>query len=102
MSTHTHESMSVKDVLRSPAEAIKHIAPDEVVDTVMAIPDRVKTELRERPYRTLAVAVGVGIGIGVVASSRVARFLIWNLGGYAATELARRGAKRYLERVLAA
>ncbi len=102
MTTHHHESMSVKDMLHSPVEAIKHIAPDEIVDTVLAIPDRVQTELRERPYRTLAVAVGVGITIGVVASSRVARFLIWNLGGYAATELARRGAKRYLERVLTA
>ena len=102
MTPQNHPSMSVRDMLHSPVEAIKHIAPDEIVDAVLAIPDRVETELRERPYRTLAIAVGVGIGIGVVASSRVARFLIWNLGGYAATELARRGAKRYLERVLTA
>jgi len=94
--------MSSSDRLQSPVEALKQLSPSDVIDAVAEIPRRFESELREHPYRTVAIAVGVGIGIGAVASSRVARFLLWNLGGYAATELARRGAKRYLERVLTA
>lgn len=100
MNAATEASHPVRDALHHPVDVLKHIAPADVVDKVVAAPERLRAELRDHPVRTLAVAVGVGVGIGVIASSRVARFLVWNLGGFAVTELARRGAKRYLEHVL--
>lgn len=102
MNVTSEPSTSAREALRHPVEALKHVAPSEFVETLAAAPDRLRAELRDHPLRTLGLAVGLGVGIGVIASSRVARFLVWNLGGYAATELARRGAKRYLEHLLAA
>lgn len=58
----------------------QHTAPEGHLGAVV---ERPRTELRERPYRTLAVAVGVGVGIGALASSRITRFLVKNLGSFA-------------------
>lgn len=91
---------TASDVLHHPLDALRSVVPDDAMRMVTELPARLETELRERPYRSLAVAVGVGIGIGALASSRITRFLVTNLGGFVLTELARRGAKRYLEQVL--
>jgi hypothetical protein len=99
-SSNGHEASS--DALHHPIEAIKALVPPEAMRVVHELPERLRTELRERPYRTLAVAVGVGIGIGALASSRITRFLVKNLGSFALAELARRGATHYLTRALSA
>ena len=99
-SSNGHSTSS--DALHHPIEALKALVPPDTMRVVNDLPDRLRTELRERPMRTLGVAVAVGVAIGALASSRVTRFLVLNLGSFALTELARRGAKQYLGRMLTA
>ncbi|MDO9022812.1 MAG: hypothetical protein Q8S73_27720 [Deltaproteobacteria bacterium] len=99
-SSNGHHASS--DALHHPIEAIKALMPPETVRVVQQLPEQLRTELRERPYRTLAVAMAVGVGIGALASSRITRFLVKNLGSFALAELARRGAAQYLTRALSA
>lgn len=103
MDTTEHDASdehTASEVLHHPLDALKSVVPDDAVKLVTDLPARLEAELRERPYRSLAVAVGLGVGIGALASSRITRFLVTNLGGFVLTELARRGAKRYLEQML--
>lgn len=89
------------DVLHHPLDAIRSLVPPDTMRVVNDLPRRLQTELRERPYRTLGVTLALGVGIGALASSRVTRFLVMNLGSFALTEMARRGASQYLQRLLA-
>ena len=94
------DAPTASDALRRPLDALRSVVPADAVHMATDLRARLETELRERPYRSLAVAVAVGVGIGALASSRITRFLVTNLGGFVLTELARRGAKRYLEQAL--
>ncbi|MDB4928875.1 MAG: hypothetical protein JWM10_1359 [Myxococcaceae bacterium] len=99
---HSSNGPDASDALHHPLDALKSLVPADALQVVTDLPERLRTELRERPYRTLAIAMGVGVGVGAMASSRVVRFLVMNLGGFALTEIARRGAKQYLERMISA
>jgi hypothetical protein len=99
---HTNDGHAASDAIHHPIDALKALVPADALQVVTDLPERLRAELRDRPYRSLAIAVGVGVGVGAMASSRVMRFLVMNLGGFALTELARRGAKQYLERMLSA
>jgi hypothetical protein len=99
---HSNNGHDASDAIHHPLDALKSLVPPDALQAVTDLPERLRTELRERPYRSLAIAVGVGVGVGAIASSRVMRFLVMNLGGFALTELARRGAKQYLERMISA
>jgi hypothetical protein len=100
-----HTSDASSDALHHPIEALKTLVPPDTRRAVEGLPQRLRTEVQEHPYRTLGVAlglgVGIGIGIGTLASSRLTRFLAKKLGGVVAMEIARRGAMQYLEHALA-
>lgn len=93
------------DPLHQPIEALKTLVSPDTRRLVEGLPQRLRTELQEHPYRTLGVAVGLGVGLGIgigaMASSRLTRFLAMKLGGVVLMEVARRGALQYVERTLA-
>lgn len=105
MDTSRHSSNgehTSSDALHHPIDALKSIVPADALEAVSNLPQMLQTELRERPYRSLAVVLAIGVGIGALASSRVTRFLVMNLGSFALTEIARRGAAQYLNRLVTA
>ncbi len=100
-----HSADASSDALHHPIEALKTFMPPETRRVVEGLPQRLRTEIQEHPYRTLGVAVGLGVGLGIgigaLASSRLTRFLAMKLGGVVLMEVARRGALQYVERTLA-
>jgi len=73
------------------------IDPQAIVDGAKRLPEIIRREIQENPYRTLGVAAGVGFGVGALFSSRIARVLLVTAGGYALNEVARTRIKRFLD-----
>lgn len=75
------------------------IDPQAIVDGAKRLPEIIRREVQENPYRALGVAVGVGFGVGALFSSRIARVLLVTAGGYALNEVARTRIKHFLDEI---
>jgi len=71
----------------------------QLVDKAKELPSIIQTELRDNPYRLLAMVAGVGFGVGAVLGSRIGRVLLLTVGEYALTETLRSQAKKFVSNI---
>jgi hypothetical protein len=60
---------SVADILWNIGKEVDTLAESPVSDVVNHIATRIRTQVNENPYGTLAAAFGIGFGIGALKSS---------------------------------
>ncbi len=63
-------------------------------DTVLNLPDTLRTNIQERPVATLGAFTALGIGVGVVFGNRVLRSVLITALGQTAIELGRDYVRR--------
>ncbi len=86
-----------EDGRRLAARVAEKIDPKAIVDGAKRLPDIIRREAAEHPYRALGVAMGVGFGVGAVLSSRIARVALLTASGYVLNEVARTRLKHFLD-----
>jgi hypothetical protein len=59
------------------------------VSVLSELPSSIESEIKQNPYRAMAIACGIGIGAGMLLGSRVLRSALVTVVSYAFVELGR-------------